>query len=95
MKNFYAGWCSFVKTAKHYNGLVSKASIAGTNDVDLYFNTNNAVVKVEDGNAYDVSGINGVACVAKDSEAFKGVSQMALSLFSDTANTGGGAALQF
>ena len=71
VKNFYAGWCSFVKTAKQYNGAVSKAAVAGVNDVDIYLNTNNIVVKMEDGNAYDVSGIAGVACVPKDSEAFK------------------------
>ena len=91
VKNFYAGWCSFVKTAKQFNGLVSKAAVEGVNDVDIYLNTNNAVVKMEDGNAYDVSGIQGVACVPKDSEAFKGVSNMVLSLFSDTGNHAGAA----
>ena len=80
-----------MKTAKQYNGKVSKACVAGTNDVDVYFNTDTAVVKMEDDNAYDVSGINGVACVAKNSEAFKGVTKMAISLFSDTGNLNGAA----
>ena len=70
-KNYYSGWCQFVRAARGMNGSVTLKPFSGNGlevDVYLFFEKPGdglQTVKLEDGCPIDVSRIDAVACLPK------------------------------
>ena len=74
-KKYLNGWCQFVKAANKHNGSVCKWSEHERIEVDMYVYSNDRceVKKIEDGELFDVSNIDAVACLPKGNCTFDGV----------------------
>ena len=77
-KNFYSGWCQFVRSAKNMHGDVTLWDTAegrkGLNvDVCLYYNDNrptHQTVRMEEGKTYTTKNMIAVACLPKGTPFF-------------------------
>ena len=77
-KNFYSGWCQFVRSAKNMHGDVTLWDTAegrkGLNvDVCLYYNDNrptHQTVRMEEGKKYTTKNMIAVACLPKGTPFF-------------------------
>jgi hypothetical protein len=93
-KKYFNGWCQFVKAAKAYDGVLYKWDNNGGIEVDFwtYQNTNNSIVKVgeEDvqatGHCIDVSRVDAIGCVPKNSAFLLGVKTIDVGIFLRKAN---------
>jgi hypothetical protein len=86
-KNYYSGWCQFVKAAKLMKGSVTKIPVIAEEvqclevDVYLYYKDGDRVVKMEDGVPIDATGIDAVACLPKDCDIFGNLTKMEEGMF--------------
>ena len=85
-KNYYSGWCQFVKAAKLMKGSVKKIHADKSTqclevDVYLYYKEGDHVVKLEEGVLTDVSEMDAVACLPKNSDLLGKTSKMDELLF--------------
>jgi hypothetical protein len=93
-KKYFNGWCQFVKAAKAYDGFVYKWENRGGIEVDLwtYHNSNNSVERVGEhdvqapGHFFDVSKIDAIGCVPKNSAFLVGVKTIDVGVFLRKAN---------
>jgi hypothetical protein len=90
---YFSGWCQFVKAAKAFNGFVCKWNDKGGLEVDLYVFIAETceVKKIEDGDMYDVSHIDAVACLPRGNNTFNGVKTGEYGTFLNRGNGAGGA----
>lgn len=74
-KKYFNGWCQFVKAAKMYSGFVCKWSEHERIETDIFvfYSDSCEVKKIEDGELFDVSDIDAVACLPKGNATFNGV----------------------
>ena len=74
-KKYYNGWCQFVKAAKIHKGYLCKWSEHERIEIDIYvFYSDSCEVKmIGDGELFDASGIDAVACLPRGKSTFKGV----------------------
>ena len=85
-KNFYSGWCQFVKQAKLMKGAVTKFAVpegvqALETDVYFYYKDGDKIVPLEDGVPMNVTDIAGVACLPKNSDALGSATKMDEAMF--------------
>ena len=67
-KNYFSGWCQFIRAAKALNGSVTLLEPTGVGlpvDVYVYFHDKSQTVKLLSGTPVDVSNIVAVACLPK------------------------------
>lgn len=74
-KKYFNGWCQFVKAAKMYSGFVCKWSEHERIETDMFvfYSDSCEMRKIEDGELFDVSDIDAVACLPKGNATFDGV----------------------
>jgi len=74
-KNYFNGWCQFIKAAKMNEGSVCKWSQHQRIELDIYvfFDDSCEIQKIEDGELFDVSEIDAVAVLPKGNTTFTGV----------------------
>jgi len=97
-KKYYSGWCQFVKEAKKFGGWVASYPVAQGIEVDLYvyYREGSRMEKLEfdyaqeDKRMYDVSGIDAVTCVPRNSDVYKGVRNMDIGTFLNKGTQKGG-----
>mmetsp|Transcript_20023 Transcript_20023/g.28498 ORF Transcript_20023/g.28498 Transcript_20023/m.28498 type:complete len:172 (+) Transcript_20023:291-806(+) len=85
-KNYYSGWCQFVKAAKLMKGSVKKIATDESTqclevDVYLYYKEGDKVIKLEDGVLIDASNMDAVACVPKNCDIFGNLTKMDEGMF--------------
>ena len=93
-RKYYSGWCQFVKEAKKFGGWVSSYPVLQGIEVDLYvyyregsrmeklvFDGSDGAAAEDGAMIYDVSGIDAVTCVPRDSDVYKGVRNMDIGTF--------------
>ena len=85
-KKYYSGICQFVKEAKKFKGWVLlHHPIAQGIDVDVYcyWREGSRMAKLDfsDGQLHDVSDIDAVTCVPRDSDVYKGVKNIDVGTF--------------
>ena len=90
---YFSGWCQFVKAAKAFNGFVCKWNEKGGLEVDLYVFIAETceVKKIGDGDLFDVSSIDAVACLPRGNSTFNGVKTGEYGTFLNRGNGAGGA----
>jgi hypothetical protein len=93
-KNFYSGWCQFIKSAKLMKGTITKYAVpegvqALEVDIYMYYKEGDKIVMIEDGVAIDVTTMSGVACLPKNHDALGGASKMdEVMFFQKTSDAG-------
>ena len=87
-KKYFNGWCQFIKAAKAYEGLVFKWENKGGIEVDLwtYQNAHNSIVKIGENDFFDVSKIDAIGCVPRNSAFLDGVKTLDVGVFLRKAN---------
>jgi hypothetical protein len=84
-RNYYSGWCQFVKAAKLMKGSVTKIPVTAEEvqclEVDVYLYQDGRVSKMEDGISFDASAIDAVACLPKDCDVLGNLHKMDEALF--------------
>jgi len=97
-KNYYSGWCQFVRAARNMGGRVTAYGHPGRGlDVDVYLyceGTRDGVqtVRMEPMESADVNeGVNAVACLPRHAPFVEGAERMDLSHWMTKASTVGAA----
>eukprot|EP01013_Petalomonas_cantuscygni_P031855 TRINITY_DN581_c0_g1_i2.p2 TRINITY_DN581_c0_g1~~TRINITY_DN581_c0_g1_i2.p2 ORF type:complete len:159 (-),score=25.41 TRINITY_DN581_c0_g1_i2:241-717(-) len=96
VRNLLTGVAQFVKMAREFKGLVT---VTGGETFEVPFRiytlTGTDVKRLEPGAATPVEGIQAVAALPREADAYSGVKTMAASMFSGAAQRGNGAHLSF
>lgn len=93
-RRYYQGWCAFMKGVKAFNGEVTLIDPSGPlkAQVWLHLSAGNAVIKMEIGSAYEISGVDAVAVTPFDNKELD-AKTLTCSLFCEKAERAKGAAL--
>jgi endogenous inhibitor of DNA gyrase (YacG/DUF329 family) len=107
-KNYYSGWCQFIRAARAHNGHVwmypRKEGQPGLDvDIFVYYKEPNdqegldgrCNIKLEVGVPCDISNIDGVACLPKHADFFLEVKTIDMNRWMTEGNTIGGATSRF
>ena len=92
-RKFFSGWCQFIKAAAAFNGSARKFPNAGGLEVELYAVSKDGTVHFldVDNEEVDVSQFDAIACLPKNNNLFKGVHNLDVNRFVNTANIAGAA----
>lgn len=92
-RKYLSAWCQFVKAARSYNGHLYKQSENERLEVDIYvfFCNTNEIMQINDGELSDVSKIDAISCVLKNTDTFAGVKTGELGTFLNKGNQAGAA----
>jgi len=85
-KNYYSGVCQFVKEAKKFKGWVVMNDIVAKGidvDVYVYWRDGSRMAKLDfsDGRLQDISDVDAVTVVPRDSDFYKGVKNIDIGTF--------------